>query len=890
MPLTPGSKVGDYEVVEQIGAGGMGEVYRATDARLDRPVAIKTLPDEVSADRDRLARFEREARMLAQLNHPHIASIYGIEPGPPVALAMELADGETLAHRIQAGPIALDDALLIARQIAQGLEHAHAKAIVHRDLKPANIKIGARGSDPYVKILDFGLAKAMSSDASWSGSAGAVSSPTITSPAELTRPGVVLGTAAYMAPEQARGRGVDHRADIWAFGCVLFEMLTGRRAFDGEDVADVIARVIQSEPQWTRLPGATPAPLRTLLRRCLRKDPNQRLHSIADVRLELEEVASGAAASIDRHAFAPARTMWAAALAGLAVGAAMTGAALLWLEGPAPSVVPAPVLRFSVPAPDGAPFVRTASNGRMTIALSPDGQKLAAVVGSDDSQRRVVVRSLNEDAFREVPGSAGATGIFWAPDNARIGFITPGGELRQAQLGSGGSKPLAILQGAQAAAWSRTNTIVATTSAGALFQWSADGGQPAAIGQPAPGVIARMLPRWLPDSDSFLFVEVRANSPFMLKRHNRGGDTVDVSAFETAGSDIHYQAGHLLLSASDPSGRTVLTAQPLDLNAAKLIGTPRVLATDLNVAFAASDTTLAYGDIRTPQERLVWVDGRGETIAAATDAMERVSNFDLSHDGRLVAIQRANTLLVHDLSRGVTSPLAVRGSDPIWSRDDREVAFAMLSPQMPVGVYAIPAFGGAARLLYESKEGIPYPEDWSPDGQWISAVRRTRGMLIPVGSGREPIMLAAATDSAQDEIKFSPDGQWLVYGEVKPGASEVFLSAMPPTGERWQLSLGGGVQPRWRADGKAVYFLSMTGTLMLVDIALASGVRPVISSPRQVLNTGLVVQPSLDQYALTRDRNRFLVRRAIKDAASRPDQIHIIVNWPTLLKAPVEAR
>ena len=882
MSLPPGSRVGIYEVVELIGVGGMGEVYRARDSRLDRAVAIKTLPDEFAANPDRLARFEREAKVLAQLNHPHIASIYGLEPGSPVALAMEMAEGETLSHRIQSGPLPIEDTIVIARQIAEALEHAHAKTIVHRDLKPANIKIGPRDSDPHVKVLDFGLAKAMAADAGTS-AAHPLSSPTITSPANLTRAGVVLGTASYMAPEQARGRFVDHRADIWAFGCVVFEMLTGRRAFEGDDVADVLARVLQTEPEWALLPPSTPAHVRTLLRRCLRKDPHQRLHSIADARIELEELQSGTAAAVESIA---RRSTWLPALAGLAIGAAAASAIFVWLNS-APAPAPAPVLRFTMSAPLGLRLSRSPSNGRLLIALSPDGEKLAAVMSGKDAVRRIFVRRFQDTTFRETLGTEGATGLFWAPDSSRLAFQV-GANLRQVDLSGGGSREMATVPGLLAGAWSRLDTIAASTVRGPILTWPASGTSPVPTGALPDGVVTRVLPRWLPDGTGFLFVDVMSNSSSVLRLQKMSSETLDVRPIQSSGAgsvSFDYQQGQLLLATTEPSGRTVLTAQPIDAATWGQKGDPVTLAADLNVAFTASNTgTLAYGDNRVSRERFVWLDERGRVTSEAVGFRERPSNFDLSHDEEFLVIQLGISLVLHDIARGVTSPLAPVGSDPIWSPDDREVAFALQS-RTDGGIYAMPAFGGERRPLFLAERPV-YPEDWSLDGQLLAAVYRSGdAVLIPLSGKGQPIELSAGTDGATiDEPRFSPDAKWLAFGVVRSSGNEVFLTGLPPTGERWQLSVGGGAQPRWQHDGRALYFVSPSGTLMKVDVTLAPGTRPRISAPRAVLETGLQVQPTMDQYSLSRDRKRILVRRFDEDADSRLDDIHVIVNWPALLK------
>jgi serine/threonine protein kinase/Tol biopolymer transport system component len=881
MSLPPGSRVGIYQVVEMIGVGGMGEVYRATDSRLDRPVAIKTLPEEFSADPERLARFEREAKVLAQLNHPHIASIYGIEPGPPVALAMEMADGETLAHRLQSGTLETSDALLIAKQIAEGLEHAHAKGIIHRDLKPANIKIGPAGGDPHVKILDFGLAKAMSTEASAS-AISAVSSPTITSPANLTRAGIVLGTAAYMSPEQARGRFVDQRADIWAFGCVLFELLSGRRPFEGDEVADVLARVIQSEPEWPALPSSTPAHVRTLLKRCLQKDPHRRLHSIADVRIELEEGESGANAPAPVPS--PTRS-WLPALGGIAVGAAITAGGLALMQAPEPTAPTADVIRITVTPPEGWTFVRNPNNNRLNFALSPDGEKLVAVLAGRDATRKLFVRRLNDTAFRELPGTETAQFVFWAPDSERIGYGSRTG-LRVVDLNGTGSQALTTQPTFGTSAWGNDLIVSQTVQGSPLMLWRPNSNEATPLGTLPEAVQVRVGPRWLPDGKRVLFLDVLGNGTWHLRASDLSGNTVDVRQVESSGAGstgLDVQSGHLLLCVTEPSGRTVLTAQPFDADALRLHGTPVVLATDINCAFSSSTNgRLAMGENRVSGARLVWLNDQGAEGAALGSAVAGVTNFDLSHDEKFVVAQHPESLVLHDIARGASSPLAIRGTDPIFSPDDREFAFSLPAGE-DAGIYAVPIFGGERRLLFSAKTPT-YVEDWSMDGRYLSAVSQGQGMVIPLRAGDLPIQLQAiGTNVTMDELQFSPDSRWLTYSENRPGTSEVFMTTTPPGGQRWQLSVGGGSNPRWSADGRSVHYLSMSGALMRVDLAFKPGADPQISTPLKIFDAGIQSLPTLDQFSVTRS-GQYLVKREMPTADTSRETVQIIVNWPSLMR------
>ena len=891
MPLSPGTCIGIYQIVEMIGVGGMGEVYRARDSRLDRPVAIKTLPPEFAADSDRLARFEREARLLAQLNHPHIASIYGLEPGSPAGLAMELVEGDTLAHRISAGPLPIDEVLLIARQLADALEHAHAKGVIHRDLKPANIKTGSADAGPHVKVLDFGLAKAMLPEDAAS-AASAVSSPTITSPATLTRAGIVLGTAAYMAPEQARGKVVDQRADIWAFGCVVYEMLSGCRAFEGHEIADVLARVIQTDPDWSKLPVATPGALRSLLQRCLRKDLHRRTHAIADIRIELDDIIAAPAPVAPLPSRRATSLGWAHALAGLLLGAAITAAVLTVGRPPAAAT---PLLRYGITTPEGWSLFRTAGNGRLNFAISPDGEKLAAVLGRADLTRKIFIRRLRDTAFRELPGTEMADAVFWAPDSNRLGFSV-GASVRQTDLSGGGSRTMASLPSFTSASWGPHDEILAATGGNRpLYRWSAAGGTASAVESLPEGVVARIQPRWLPGGKSFLFIDALGGGQFVIKMYRPDG-VRELKRFESSGpgsTAIDYQADKLLLISTERSGRTVLVAESFNPSSGELGADSSVIATDLNVTMSASATgTLIYGEGGVIPERFFWLDQRGTARAAAGIQLraEGGTNFDLSPNERYVVMQQGNqTIQIHDLLRGVTTTVAVQGSDPIWLPNGREIAFAHSASDAP-GIYVAAAFGGPARLVFPSKAPV-FTEDWAADGRWIAAVYSTSfGLLVPQFADAKPVQVGESSEVI-DEIRFSPDSQWIAYNVRRPNLpTEVFLSTVPPSGERWQLSVAGGAQARWRADGRALYFLDLTGKMMLVEVDLVPGRPPVITAPKLMFDAMIQVQPARDQFEVSRDARRFILRRPEEGSMTLLDTLQVIVNWPLLVPASLGSR
>ena len=898
MPLATGARVGPYEVIGSLGAGGMGEVYRARDTKLDREVALKVLPDLFANDSDRLLRFEREARVLASLNHPHIAHIHGLETsGAAPVLALELVDGDTLADRIARGPIPLDETLAIAKQIAQALEHAHEKGIVHRDLKPANVKVSQAG---VVKVLDFGLARAMTSEGTASSIANPINSPTITSPMQMTRAGIILGTAAYMAPEQARGKAVDQRADVWAFGCVVYEMLSARRAFGGDEMTDVLARVIERDPDWSLVPRTTPGPLVRLLQRCLRKDPATRLHSIADVRLELDEIGHGAVSEASDSVPIPqAASAWPRLLAGAAIGAALTAAVMTMLPRRSADAQPSQVLRYSIKTPPGSVLARTdmTTLGRVNIAVSPDGEKLAAVLVDDKGRRTVWLRRFDESSFREIPETDGARFVFWAPDSERIGFGGAGGVRETNTTGLNSRLITTTPAPTPDFSWGPDDLILFSGTSPTLVKFLASTGKPEAATEIASDEQGQAFPTWLPNRKGFLYLSGLKDGRLALNHQPLTGSASRLSVVDLAGGpgslNLHYRSGYVLLTRAETSGRVNLTAQPLDLANMQVTGQPMLLAADVNPSYSASDRILVLGPGGPTTESLDWLDETGKVISNAVKP-EAVFNFDLSPDERFIALHLnvPRVLAVHDTARGVTSTLVNGGSDPIWSPDGRQIVYSIGGAE--AGLYVIPAFGGDSRLLLKREAGVPvYPEDWSQDGRWIAALREQakekQGIVLPVDGKSEPIVIAREATNGVDELRFSPDGKWIAYG-VTAGTTprDVFMVPNPPTGERWQVSVNGGAQPRWRDDGKAIYYLSPSGTLMVVDVRMTPNGPPDISAPHALFETGIVVNAAVDQYDVGRQGKRFIRRRPA--AGALPDEVQVIVNWPELLKKAPSTR
>jgi Tol biopolymer transport system component len=877
----------------------MGEVYRATDASLNREVAIKVLPPEVAKDPERLARFRREAQLLASLNHPNIAAIHGLEEaeGKPF-LALELVEGEDLKERLARGAIPVDETLEIAEQIAEALEEAHKKGIVHRDLKPANVKLTPDGK---VKVLDFGLAKAWSGDAGSGGSSIDLSqSPTLARTGTLA--GVILGTAAYMSPEQASGKGVDKRADIWSFGTVLFEMLTGESLYSGETASEVMASVIKEEPAWHRLPAECPPTITKLLRRCLRKRPRERLQDIGDARLELEEALAGTVeeggaqvgglASTATELPRLARQRWAwAAVALVSAGFAAVVSFLHFTE--APELRPA--AHFVLDLPEDLSF----GNFDFT-AVSPDGRDVAFAGVSAESGRRLWVRLVESSGARPLSGTEGATRPFWSPDGGSIAFST-GEELKELTLASGTVQRICSLPRTTftGGTWNAEGTIVFSTggATASLFSVAATGGEAKPLGahDESRGETGHWMPWFLPDGRHFLF-DVGST-----QEENSGVNVASLGAPDerrrllSTGTRVVSASGHLLFVRDG-----VLLAQPFDDRSLELSGDPAPVADDVGYwsAFrgwghfsASPGRVLAYrtgGETSTVQ--LAWVDRKGERLETVGEPgpYEQIA---LSPDEKRIAVEvrdvEGQDLWVIDAARGVASRLTSDPGiefDPVWSPDSREIAFGSSG-------------GGEDGLLRKGLQGEPasplsdargaeqgsraIPESWSSDGATLlykTLGGRTVFALSVEGGGEAEAVLE--TSAPLDEPQLSPDGQWLAYVSRESGAWEVYVAPFRRPGERVRASVAGGGQPRWRGDGKELFYVAADGQLMAVDVRAGEG-RLEIGLPTQLF-AGVMADPYTDHYAVSADGQRFLVKVPVEGAAL--EKIHVVTNWTSLLK------
>jgi len=881
VPLVPGARLGPYEIIAKVGEGGMGEVWRARDPKLEREVAIKVLPEAFAADAERLARFEREAKVLAQLAHPNIASIFGLEESGGVrALVMELVEGEGLDKLIARGPIPVDEALPIALRVAEALEAAHERGIVHRDLKPANVKVAADGT---VKVLDFGLAKAWTDE----GGEGDLSlSPTIT--AHFTRAGTILGTAAYMSPEQARGRPVDARADVWAFGVVLWEMLTGRKLFDGETVTDVLAAILTRQPDPSELPAAVMPEVRRLLRRCLQDDRRHRLHDIADARIVIEEMLSGGPLE-EKQAenTEPRRRARGELLAWVLVGglAAATAGLGAWVWGAPHGDTPPPVLAF-VPPPTGTSF-RSFGFGAGPVVVSPDGRRLAFSATDHDGDTKIWVRPLAGGKATPLAGTADGSYPFWSGDSRSLGFFADG-KLKTVNVDDGAVRELAdspcIDRGG---AWSSQNVILFVPQcAGPIEEIAAAGGSPQAVVQPTVESGQLGSPTFLPDGDTLLYTEVTEDWPSASIR--RGSLSTGASWLvlqdayrpEFASGDLLFcRDGKVFGAGFDPS-------------TGKLTGEARPLGEAQ--AFSASDNGVLAFQGGTSNARLQWFDGSGTALGTIADPEPWVSP-KISPDGtRVLAVVWADQSETDDLwsypaAGGVGTRLTFgpgRKGFSVWSPDGRYIAYSRHEDEAWFICRKRADGSGAEDVISKLDPDVVSAAaiDWSPDGRYLSIdLRRRKGQrwgnwILPLeGSGK--LFQPAPVDADQYDGNFSPDGHWLAYFSYETGRPEVFVVPFPATGAKYQISQNGGWAVRWAA-GDRLFFLTMGNRLMEADLETSgTSLRVKAIQPLFQLDLPRTNAPLFD---LTSDGSRFLVAASTDPAAS--NSITLLTSWPALVE------
>jgi len=906
MSLASGTKLGPYEIQNLLGAGGMGEVYRAKDTKLARDVAIKVLPEEFFDDEERRLRFEREARTLASLNHPGIAAIYSFEEIPGSAsssrrhlLVMELVEGEGLDARVALGPLPIDEALAIARQIAEGLEAAHEKGIVHRDLKPANIRISADGR---VKLLDFGLAKALEGDPSKdSSSAGLTESPTLT--ARATAAGMILGTAAYMSPEQARGKSVDKRADVWAFGVVLFEMLAGKRLFEGETVSDTLAAVLREPIDWKALPAATPPPVRSLLERCLERDPKQRLQAIGESRIALERtIASSAIRAAGGALVETPRAGWPArlfpALAALFLLSTAVLGVLLWRGGRRESRE----IRSTLNPPEGTVFVvDTTQPG--PAALSPDGRKLAFTARGADSRVRLYVRALDSSEANPLPGTEGAQYPFWSPDGRFIGF---GADQKLKRIEASGGPPsilCSVTDFPKGGAWSPTGVIVfAPAAGGPLHVVSENGGEskPLTKLDAKRGDNSHRLPFFLPDGRHFLFL-ARLTSALPAEGHQilvgslDGGEPKELLRSPAA---AEYASGRLLYLRD-----RALMAQRFDPNRLALEGEPRPVAENVTVLtgaakaiFSTSQAGILVVQIGAPVvlgAQLEWVDRTGKLLGTLVDR----APFDevcVSPDGRSVAVSaidlKAGThdLWICDVARNLKTRFTFEAGEeltPRWSPDGRWLAYVS-GRSGKQSLYRKQVAGSGVEELLFASESVKIPSDVSPDGKLLAfhdlgTETSFDIWILPLTGERKPFPFLK-TNFSEGNAVFSPDGKWLAYSSNESGRFEVYVAPFPGPGRKWQVSAQGGAYPAWRQGGREILYQELqTNRVFSVPVALR-GDAPDFGKSTELFVATPPLAGIASRFDTTADGKKFLIIRP--NQSRETGSLTLVVNWPAGLK------
>ncbi len=902
MAILPGRRLGPYEILSAIGAGGMGEVYQAHDTKLGRDVAIKVLPEAFAHDAERLSRFQREAKMLAALNHPNIATIFGLEHSDGVQyLVMELVSGETLQERIKReDPVPVEEALKIAKQIAEALEAAHEKSIIHRDLKPANVQVTPEGK---VKVLDFGLAKAFAGDAT---AEDIGNSPTLSMAA--TMQGVILGTAAYMSPEQAKGKAVDKRTDIWAFGAVLYELLTGKAAFQGEDVGDILAAVVRSEPDWQALPVATPLKVRDLLRRCLQKDKRLRLRDAGDAQIEMEEALTAPAATPVNGAELRPKPAWVQKLL-FAISAVFFLTTIILVSmrvydyrSPSESAA----VRFLVSAPDKTSFesgVGAGTTGYTGGSISPDGRRLAFTAKDESGKVMLWVRALDTLAAQPLQGTDGAALPFWSPDSRTVGFFGQG-KLKKIDVGGGPPQTLTEAPNARGGSWTRDGVIVfAASNSGPLSRVSSAGGAAEAATKLSQQQTSHRFPSFLPDGKRFLY--------FVGGTGENAGvfigslDSLDGQRLLAADSAAVYAPPGYLLFVRQGT----LLAQAFDGKKLQLSGEAVPIAEQVafdgpGAAFSASESgELTYRTgAGAPNLRLTWVDRSGKLIESV-GAPGAYLGPDLSPDGKRIAVHRhdgaGGDVWLVDAAGGKTSRLTFDASQenasPIWSPDGSRIVFGSRR-NGKWGLYQKLSNGtGSEELLVES-DLVKSPMSWSADGKIILYMvldPKTNADVwaLPLTGDRKPFPILQ-TPFVESHPQISPDGKWFAYSSDETGRREIYVQSFPPGAGKWQISSNGGFYARWRRDGKELIYMESLSRGKLVSVGVNStGTSLEFSAPRPLFDSGYVNLSfghtgNWSTYAVSADGQRFLIPRTESGLAGELNNapITVVLNWTAGLK------
>jgi eukaryotic-like serine/threonine-protein kinase len=926
MRFAPGTRFGSYEIAALIGVGGMGEVYRARDIKLNRDVALKVLPDSFVNDPDRLARFQREAHVLASLNHPNIAAIYGVEEVPSTgsgqvatrALVMEMVDGPTLAERIDVGAIPLDEATVIAAQIAEALGAAHDQGVIHRDLKPANIKVKGDGT---VKVLDFGLAKATGpAEAGHYMNGGSVrlqadlsQSPTITTPA-MTQIGVLLGTAAYMSPEQAKGRPADKRSDVWAFGCVFYEMLTGQRAFADDDISETLAAVLKTEPDWTRLPADVPQPVRMLIQRCLVKDRRQRVADISAATFVLRELGNLGTRTVTTVGVAPRSrsSRWLPVLAASALTAIVVGTAA-WMLRPIPR---APVLaQFSFALPEGQIL---SSGARQAFAISPDGTRIVYAANS-----RLFLRSIGELVAHPIPGTegmtVGAVNPLFSPDGHSIAFFSMGdtspssAELRRVPIGGGAAASIATLTAPFGGSWGPDGILIGQ-GPGGIVRVPERGGAPELVVRVAAGESA-YGPQMLPDGQTVLFT---------LGKNviEDGWDKARIVAHSLKdesrrvlidGSDARYlQSGHLLYAVAG----TVFAAT-LDLETLTLTGpaVPVVIGVRRGGSGRLTAVTqLALSDTGT----LVYMPGPAtgssslrNVVLEATPLKLRSADYvhpRISPDGRVLAVGlntgRESDIWTYDLSEQTEIKKLTFGGNnrfPVWSGDGRRVTFQSGRDGDRAIFWQSADGASSAEPLTKPAQGEEHiPESWSRDGKRLlfSVFKDAKFSLWVLTLGQSSAPFGNVLSNAPLSATFSPDGRWIAYaateatGGVMSPNRGIFVQPFPATGERHQAPKRViDFHPVWAPDGKSIFYVPSSAR-STVSVPITTRPAVAFGTPVELSRAPkpLLLAPDVRGYDVLPDGRFISVVPTSEDGSAPMTEFRVVLNWTEELKRLVPVK
>jgi hypothetical protein len=903
-PLEKGSVLGGkYRIIEEIGRGGMGVVYQAEDTGLGRQVAIKVLPEEFSTDPERVARFEREAKLLAALNHPNIGAVHGFEEAQGRRfLVLELVEGETLRTRLNRGALPVDEALETCRQVAEGLEAAHERGVVHRDLKPGNIMLTAEGK---VKILDFGLAKAFRDEGS---SADLANSPTITD--RMTRPGVILGTAAYMSPEQAKGRPADKRTDIWAFGCILYECLTGKLAFAGETITETLAAILKGEPEWKALPRDTPASIRHVMLRCLQKDPKQRIHDIADAWLEIEEVAPPS--SVAGTPLRRTLLRWAPAVLALAILAgilAIIGVRRIFQLPPSSRVV-----KSVIPVEQGHVLAgnvdRLRRPTRTAMAFSHDGQFVVYSAIPENpklgARSQLFLRHLGQMEAKPIIGTEGGSSPFLSPDDRWVGFWSSDKKLMRIPVAGGTPVPLCEARWLCGAAWGTKGSIVfAAIENTGLSVVSADGGEPAVLTVPdrTKGEYSHRLPAWLPNDVGVLFTIARQSNDIHPQVAVLSLPTKSKRVLMEDAADARYvSTGHLVFARSG-----VLYAVPFDLAKLQVSGQREPIGDDiaqsLNTGFSGTNTMASQfclsnsgdlifakgGIVPDVQWSLVWVDFKG-TSREITKFKAPFFAPRLSPDGRRIAYLRVglkNEIWTFDLERDIDSPLTSDGyaQVPIWTPDGHDLTFGWTAAGAK-NIFQQPADGSSPPTQLAKSEYQQIPSSWSADGKFLAFVGEAlpeTGHDILLWSAQDRRVIPFLNTKFDEEYpEFSPTGPWMAYTSNESGRTEIYVRAFPGPGGKHPVSNTGGSEPLWSRDGKQLFY-RLRGQVWVVDVMAAEDFQA--GRPRMLFDqSGYCRAEAIRGYDISKEGDRFLMVKMWEAMPTPVTQMILVQNWFEELK------